>query len=353
MRRRLLYVISAIALAGPLVLIAYADSTGARPLCGKETGRSEALAARGSYAAPIRVATFNVLHGLTDEGDATLEARTAIQINQLAASKVDVVGLQEASETARHGRVVSRLAKGLAAKTGVSWYWCWFRSAPHAPGEPETRDGGGGPLSDEFAKHYNSHDALWYEGPAVLSRYPIAASDAHRLPGEDRARLTEECAAELPDPSCALDVATEARTAVWALIVTARGSLSFTSTHTSGNVAQHRELVSWATEKTSGSKTAVIVCDCNSLEGWESTRSIRDAGWVDTYRAKRRDAGRTSDQQIRAAKETTKDRIDYVFLRKGSKRTLADVRKFMNVPTRVGTGVLWPSDHLGVIATLT
>ena len=84
-----------------------------------------------------------MLHGLTSEGDRTLEARLAIDVNELAASHVDVVGIQEAEESTKHGRVIERLANKLSVRTQHAWYWCWFRTEPHLNGTPDTRPGGG------------------------------------------------------------------------------------------------------------------------------------------------------------------------------------------------------------------
>ena len=43
----------------------------------------------------VKVATFNVLHSETDEGDATLGARLPLAAENIVAADVDVVGMQE------------------------------------------------------------------------------------------------------------------------------------------------------------------------------------------------------------------------------------------------------------------
>jgi hypothetical protein len=192
LNRRLGVLIAALTtlIAGGGVASARAIGTVA-PLCGGTTANGAPTLPSSSGP---RVASYNMLHGLTAEGDRTLEARLAIDVSELATSRVDVVGVQEAEESTKHGLVIARLAAGLASRTHESWYWCWFRTEPHLNGTPDTRRGGGSDFSDQLAKHYNSNESKWYEGAAVLSRWPIVASAVHRLPGEDPAkRLRSDC----------------------------------------------------------------------------------------------------------------------------------------------------------------
>jgi endonuclease/exonuclease/phosphatase family metal-dependent hydrolase len=324
----------------------------ATPLCG-QTGTT--FTASSTTATPLRIASYNMLHGLTAEGDRTLEARLAIDVDELAASHVDIVGIQEAEESAKHGRVIERLANRLSVRTQQTWYWCWFRTEPHLNGTPDTRPGGGSKLSDLLAAHYNPNESKWYEGAAVLSRYPIVASAVHRLPGENPAqRATGDCRPP-SDPTCAIDIVLEPRAAVWTRIRTPYGAISFTSTHTSGNWEQHADLVRWVSQQSLHDKTAFLVCDCNSVDRSRAQTAIRDHGWVDAYRALGKPVGPTADQDIGAARPTTSYRIDYVFTRSVSGLRPTAVTRFMNVPapsTLEKSGWLWPSDHWGVLATV-
>ena len=323
------------------------------PLCGvsKPTGTAAPLAKQ------LRVATYNVLHGLTDDGDRTLEARLTMSVNQLAASGVDVVGLQEAEESPRHGRIVTRLADGLAAKTHQSWYWCWIRANPHWPLTPELQPGGGNPISAQMARFANPHVAPWYEGSAVLSRFPIIDSAAHRLAGEDpQTRLTTDCTPPFrDDPTCLPAIFLQSRAAVWARVKTPTyGTVSITSSHTSGTVRQHRDLVRWATARSTGDKSALIACDCNSLQDSAAQAFIREEGWIDTAN-RLHTAGPTSDQDVTAAAATVDHRIDYVFLKSSEGLKALTSKRFMNqrAPSTLTTsGWLWPSDHWGVIDSL-
>ncbi|MFA5889772.1 MAG: endonuclease/exonuclease/phosphatase family protein [Actinomycetota bacterium] len=342
-----------LAVASALLLLtpfAFARGLGLEPtpLCDRADGGLPAGPVREDAEYQLRVASFNVLHGLTDEGDQTLERRLEIQVQELADSGVDVVGLQEVSESTNHGRVIQRLSAELARVTEQTWYWCWFRTEPHAPGVPDTRPGGGDPLSDQLAAHYNSHENEWYEGAAVLSRWPILRAAAHRLPGEDVVgRLTGEC---LPaqDPVCALDLALEPRAAVWAEVSTPRGPLSVVAAHTSGNVDQHADLARWASDRSLRDRSAVIVCDCNAVSSSAAYAALVDRSWLDTYSTLRADEGSTVDQQLTATGPTVTERIDYVWLRGGSALQPVESERFMNAPV----DGLWPSDHWGVLTTL-
>src|SRR5436189_6129697 len=76
---------------------------------------------------------------------------------------------------------------------------------------------------------------------------------------------------------------------------------------------------------------------------------------VDTYRLCHPYGGAGADQELGAPGPTVTQRIDYVFVRAKSALRPAAVAEFMNVPepsTVEPSGVLWPSDHWGVIATL-
>jgi endonuclease/exonuclease/phosphatase family metal-dependent hydrolase len=356
MRRPAALLVAASLLFGPGAVIgARAVGPDARPICG-HVPRARNQGLPSTFGRPeLRVASFNMLHGLTDTGERTLEARLPLAAKQLVASGAGVIGLQEVTDSANHGLVIERLAKLMGSQTGGEWWWCFFRTEPHAPVILDTRDGGGDQVSDLFADHYNSHEKRWYEGAAVLSRWPITASAAHRLPGEDVAgRLHDEC---LPqgDPTCVLDLFLEPRAALWARIATPYwGPISFTVTHTSGNAAQHRDLATWAATKSAGAKASYLTCDCNALETSAAQGALRDAGWIDTFRAlHRRDRGYTSDQDVTAAKSTVGARIDYVFTRTGALRTRT-ASVFMNRPARstlTKSHLLWPSDHYGVIAS--
>jgi len=124
-------------------------------------------AAPAERARPVRVVTFNLLHGgpasgLRGDGDA-LEARLVMVIDELRRLAPDIVALQEASVGRGRGNVAARIADAL----GLSYV--------HTPATTRV-----------FPVTFVNHVIVWLmnfaEGPAVLSRYPITASEVHDLP---------------------------------------------------------------------------------------------------------------------------------------------------------------------------
>src|SRR5215470_18593640 len=117
-------------------------------------------------ADPLRVLTFNLLHGgpvasVTGDGE-RLEDRLAIVVAELRRLQPDVVALQEASIGSRRGHVAQRLARELGYH------------AAHAS------------TTERIFKYaLLSRLAVglidFSEGPAVLSRWPIVARDVVQL----------------------------------------------------------------------------------------------------------------------------------------------------------------------------
>jgi endonuclease/exonuclease/phosphatase family metal-dependent hydrolase len=391
MRRRTALLVSAALLTGPGPFVAGSEARPlvATPLCGDTQGRSGELStvvrpqsapvsAASSHdddddddkpkkgkgkgkptpkPAPkppppppsVKVATYNVLHGLEDLPDRSLEQRLAMQAAGLAAAGVDVVGVQEASRTTNHGLVASRLATGLAAHRGGVWHWCFFATNPYAPGEPETRVGGGGPLSDLLAANTKAGEEKFEEGIAIVSRLPILAAEARRLPVE-----AVDTAPECRTTACAAVSAFQSRAALWARVRSPEvGDIDVFSAHTSGLERQHSDLVRWVGEKSGSGRAAVVACDCNATgEAMEPfTRSF-----VDTWQlANPRSLGYTADQHLDAYGSTVGTRIDYVWLRRFSPLRVRASSLTLNAPTASGvtfTRQLWPSDHYAVVTTL-
>src|SRR2546423_14826696 len=67
----------------PGIAVVPASPWPATPLCGNAHGNQTAIP-NGS----LRLAQLNVLHGLTTEGDRTLEARLDLQVRELSAAHV-------------------------------------------------------------------------------------------------------------------------------------------------------------------------------------------------------------------------------------------------------------------------
>jgi endonuclease/exonuclease/phosphatase family metal-dependent hydrolase len=265
---------------------------------------------------PLRLVTFNVLHGgpwaaFTGD-DADLETRLALTIAQLQALDADVVALQESPVTRRRGDVAARVATALGL-THV-----------YAPATERV-------FPFRFLGRLITGALGFVEGSAILSRFPIVATEVHDLP---------RCRRWL-DP----------RVALRADVRTPAGVLAVFSTHTSRDDCQTRRVAALAAAHTG---PVVVMGDLNTAEGAPALEAFLEHGFVDLFRAANPDArGATVWQRIREPSPTVVRRVDYVLLRPGDGFT-ADVvtsRVVLNTPgQRQDGGVLWPSDHYGVLA---
>ena len=266
---------------------------------------------------PLRLVTFNVLHGgpwssFTGD-DLQLESRLALIIEGLRALDPDVVALQESPITRRRGDVAARIAQALGLV--------------HVHARATER---------VFPLRVLGRlivGALGFvEGPAILSRFPIAATEVYDLP---------RCQRWL-DP----------RVALRADIQTPAGVVAVFSTHTSRDDCQTRRVAELAGEP--NGRPAVVMGDLNTGETAPALGAFRDHGFVDLFRAANPDTpGLTVWQRIDAPAPTVFRRVDYVFVKAGDGReaTAVSARLVLNTPgTREDGGALWPSDHYGVFA---
>ena len=266
---------------------------------------------------PLRLVTFNVLHGGPWSGftgdDLQLESRLAMIIEGLRALDPDVVALQESPITRRRGDVAARIAQALGLV--------------HVHARATER---------VFRLRLLGRlivGALGFvEGPAILSRFPIAAAEVYDLP---------RCQRWL-DP----------RVALRADIRTPAGVVAVFSTHTSRDDCQTRRVAELAGEPSG--RPAVVMGDLNTGETAPALAAFREHGFVDIFRAANPDTpGLTVWQRIEAPAPTVFRRVDYVFVKAGDGReaTAVSARLVLNTPrARDDGGVLWPSDHYGVFA---
>jgi endonuclease/exonuclease/phosphatase family metal-dependent hydrolase len=281
-------------------------------------------AAAESQPAPagrtIRVVTFNMFHGGAASGltgdDGLLARRLELAIWQLRALAPDVVALQEASAGYDRGDVVARLATELGLHH------------VHAPA-----------TSRVFPLGFLNRFVVWLlgfaEGPAILSRFPIEGWEVHDLPRcEDRF-----------DPRLLLRVG----------LKTPWGVLDVYSTHTTRDSCQHRRVAELVAGRR-GALPSVVMGDFNAVEDGAEIAALAGAGFIDAFRVANPAAtGSTVWQRIGASESTVIRRVDYVFVLPG---TTMDVgvrasRVVLNTPARLANGgVLWPSDHYGVLADL-
>lgn len=267
----------------------------------------------------LRFVTFNLLHGgifseLSGD-DAGLEERLRLAVEGLRALDADVVGLQEASTGRRRGNVAARLA------TALGYHYV------HAPAA--TR-----PFGSEHMRRVVASVLGFTEGPALLSRFPIARWRAHDLPRCGRP----------------FDV----RVLVFAELETPVGRLAAFSAHTSGD-ACHARAVAELVRANAGPLPAVVMGDFNAPDTSPAIQFLtREAGFVDAFgRASPATAGFTGGQDVEVPRPTARERIDYVFLAPGQRMSgrVVGSRVVLHEPGEAGR-VRWPSDHYGVLAEI-
>ena len=269
---------------------------------------------------PLRVVTFNLLHGgpwsgLTGRDD-HLEARLALIAAQLRALEPDVVALQESPVSRWRGDVAARLSEALGL------------AHVHARATERV-------FGLRFLGRLIVGVLGFVEGPAILSRYPIVASAIHELP---------RCEHRL-DP----------RVALRADLVTPAGLLRVYSTHTSRDDCQTRRVAEVALAER-GPLPALVMGDLNTGESAAVLQELREQGFLDLFREANPTAlGATVRQDVLAAVSTVRRRVDYLLLLPGSRvqaRVLSS-RVVLDTPGRRADGSpLWPSDHYGVLAEI-
>lgn len=331
------------------------------PLCGAE-GTGSPVALRRGHA--LRVASFNVLHSETAEGDESLEARLPLEADAIAASGAHVVGMQEVTSNTAHGNVAQRLAAALATRTGNRWSWCWFMSNPHVPGTPDVQPGGGNPLDDLAASFANFPDpGDFREGLAIVTRLTIEEARSHRL--LPRSYETPLCVP--PDPlGCNLPALFDSRQVLWARLDTGARDVDMFTTHIAHGLTaasdltkllQVKQVLTWIDLWSDPATPDVLTGDFNSAPGTDRVRAVRRAGFTDTWAAANPGAdgftgGPPNGEEVYTAtpSRAMSERIDYVFSR-GCRTRASQV--IGDTPQLQPDGRwLWPSDHLGLTSTL-
>lgn len=263
---------------------------------------------------PLRLLTFNLLHGglgFAYRGDAQrLEERLAIVTRELRRLDADVIGLQEASYSWRHGDVAARLARELGYH--------------HVRAAATSRFG-------PFVFAALGMD----EGPAILSRFPIMDSDVTRVDG---------CGGLYR------------RVLVCARIDAPGGPLDACSAHIDGSDCQ-ADRVAALLRGRPAAEPLVLMGDLNAtLDSPGIRRLIADLGFVDTYHVVNpRARGATVWQPVDVADRLARRRVDFVLVASGRGIPLhvVDSRIVLHEPEQAPDGsVLWPSDHHGVLSVV-
>ena len=320
----------------------------------------------------LRTGTYNVLHSQGEQDEASVTARLPQVLDEMAAADAHVWGLQEVTLDSEHGRVAERIAEGLAERTGRAWEWCWFLSNPHAPGEPDVDEGGGGPLSDAMAEFAGfPAEGDFREGVAVVTSLDITEARSRRL--SPRAYETAACVP--PDPlGCNLPAVFDSRQVLWARIDAGpAGAFDHFTTHLAHGLTE----LSGATKRvqvemalatidewaTPDALPDVFVGDFNSTSADDRYTTVVDSGFVDTFLGAgnaecdpETHAGCTSSQRelTDTSEPTTSSRIDFVFVRPGSCGASPLASSVIgDAAVQLPDGRWrWPSDHFGVVSAL-
>jgi len=272
------------------------------------------------HVRPLRVVTYNLLHdgalsGFLD-GRTHLEERLEMAIRELKALDPDIVAVQEASDSRRHGNVPERLAEALGF---------------HVVFEPATEHVFGLWPLDRLLVGVMG----FREGSAILSRFPITSSDVHNLP---------RCKKWL-----------EPRILLQATLSTIWGPLHVFSTHTGREIECQMERVGEIVRDHLAAGPSLLMGDFNTPETSRVLTTLRkEAGFIDAFRIVNPERnGATVWQRIESPQSTASRRVDFILLLNGRDST-ASVRSSRVVLDRPGQlpdgNPLWPSDHYGVLA---
>jgi len=285
------------------------------PTAWAESGKEE--------SSRLRVLTYNLLHdgawsGFFENGT-HLEERLDMSIQELQRLQPDVIALQEASDSRKHGNVPQRIAEALG-------YQMVF--------EPATQHISGIGFLDRLIT-----SAIGFkEGPAILSRYPIVASEVYDLP---------RCQRRM-DP----------RIFLRAEISAPDGPIQVFSAHTAKGDECQLTRVGEVFREHRGTGRAILMGDLNTgeqspvLTEWQ-----KEPGLIDAFRvANPGISGGTVWQNIHVEWPTADRRVDFIFLLDGGtgdRPVVRSSRLAFDQPGRLPNGdALWPSDHRSVLADI-
>jgi endonuclease/exonuclease/phosphatase family metal-dependent hydrolase len=250
-------------------------------------------------SALLRIATFNMLSGILA---GQTEERLALATAELLALDADFIALQEVT----NGPLNGNIAEALAASLDMHWIW------------------------------EATHEVLVYEeGPALLSRWPIASPEAMDLPHGDLGGLTQ-------------------RAIVGATLATPFGSLRMAATHMTISddetvkADQAKVAHDFVVNGLDGGLLGFMAGDLNATPDMLAMRFLRGAESHDGALGMFDDAWDQSmpgDPGLTFPADAPDRRIDYIYFTPSSALEPLACQTFGEVPD----GDLFPSDHLGVL----
>ncbi|HSB80258.1 MAG TPA: endonuclease/exonuclease/phosphatase family protein [Candidatus Methylomirabilis sp.] len=270
---------------------------------------------------PLKVVTLNLYHGGPFSGllgDAQhLDRRLEMVARELRMLDPDIIGLQEASESRQRGNVAARLA----AQLGLQYVF--------AAANPR-------PFKSSRVNRLIASLLNFSEGPAIVTRFPIAAWESLDLPRCGRYA--------------------DSRLLLHARLLSPWGGLDVFSTHTIGDRCQTGRVAQLVRNRR-GPFPSVLMGDFNAGEDSPAIAAITQiGGLVDAFRTVNPSVpGLTVWQRIDAPTSMVKRRGDYLFVCPGTEYPgkVLSSRVVLNTPQHLPDGsVLWPSDHYGVLARL-
>ena len=282
------------------------------------------------------ILTLNVFHDLPTYRH--LERRCELIAEAIAARRPDVAALQEVLRATGTGDIGAKIRDGVNRLCGGNIYRLDYAIADGAGDGEFSFDEGVALLS-----------RLEPEGPAQSLKYLAQVEMATEVAGH-RYRL--------PDNRVALRrrfrLENGARIEVSVSHLTDRPEcIDAVAVRT----MQARELAGWAAAG-SNEITAILAGDFNDTPGSPTIAQFERAGFIDLHEAFGSGPGYTNDRDdidLNAERATHNQRIDYLMIREAGENH-AEVRKvgpFAERPHREPDGTwLWPSDHIGVLATL-
>ncbi len=284
------------------------------------------------------ILTYNILHDIPEYR--RLGERLQLIAAGIAAERPHLVALQEVARTPRFGHIGARITELVNQLCGAEFYRLHYEPADGA-GEGEYAFDEGLALLSRLTREMEPPSALKYRTQVEISAE--LGGHHYRLP-DDRIAVRVRC--RLAD-AAGIDVYTT--------------HLTDRPDRKDGTLirpAQARELLEWIHSSGDAAQPVLVAGDLNDTPDSETLRCFTDAGFIDVYATAGFGNGYTNDRNdvdLESPGVSHNQRIDYLLLRPGHLRPARIVKAglFLDQPLlRPDGGWLWPSDHIGVIATL-